>query len=25
MAAKQAGLSFDDLVLKILSLAECSQ
>ena len=25
MAAKQAGLSFDDLVLKILSLAECKQ
>ncbi len=25
MAAKQAGLSFDDLVLKVLSLAECSQ
>ncbi len=25
MAAKQAGLSFDDLVLEILSLAECSQ
>ena len=25
MAAKQAGLSFEDLVLKILSLAECKQ
>lgn len=25
MAAKQAGLSFDDLALEILSLAECSQ
>jgi D-alanine-D-alanine ligase len=25
MAAKQAGLSFDELVLKILSLAECKQ
>ena len=25
MAAKQAGISFDELVLKILSLAECSQ
>jgi len=25
MAAKQAGISFEELVLKILSLAECSQ
>jgi D-alanine-D-alanine ligase len=25
MAAKQAGLSFEELVLKILSLAECKQ
>ncbi len=25
MAAKQAGISFDELVLKILSLAKCSQ
>lgn len=25
MAAKQAGLSFDDLAIEILSLAECSQ